>query len=81
MNPHLWDSLIQNDCTEDFAVEIEGEPGILIQFLEKFFQTFLVIEKHTFDGFKDTFLDQVLKENGIKNVIICGLVTAVSLEF
>ena len=36
MNPHLWDGLIQNDCTEDFAVEIEGEPGILIKFLFNF---------------------------------------------
>ena len=45
------DPEIQNDCTEDFAKEVPGE---------------IIIEKHTFNGFQDTDLEEKLNALGIK---------------
>ena len=45
------DPEIQNDCTEDFAKEVPGE---------------IIIEKHTFNGFQDTGLEEKLNALGIK---------------
>jgi nicotinamidase-related amidase len=45
------DPEIQNDCTEDFAKEVPGE---------------IVVEKHTFNGFQDTGLEEKLNALGIK---------------
>ncbi|CAG5114197.1 Oidioi.mRNA.OKI2018_I69.chr2.g8261.t1.cds [Oikopleura dioica] len=60
INPDKADPEIQNDCTEEFAKELPGE---------------IIIEKHTFNGFQDTGLEEKLNALGIKSVIVCGLVT------
>ncbi|CBY22819.1 unnamed protein product [Oikopleura dioica] len=60
INPDKADPEIQNDCTEDFAREFPGE---------------IIVEKHTFNGFQDTGLEEKLNALGIKSVIVCGLVT------
>jgi nicotinamidase-related amidase len=52
--------------TLSFAIEIAGEP---------------VVIKHSFDGFLETELHQVLAERGIRGLLIAGLVTSTCVLF
>jgi ureidoacrylate peracid hydrolase len=40
----------------------------------------MVIRKHRFSGFTDTRLDQLLRSNGIKTVVLAGMMTHGSVE-
>jgi ureidoacrylate peracid hydrolase len=52
--------------TLPFATELPGEP---------------VVTKHSFDGFLDTDLDQLLSARGIRGVLIAGLITSTCVLF
>src|SRR5690606_30978679 len=39
-----------------------------------------IVDKHTFDGFHNTLLDQVLREQGIRTLLFAGVATNVCVE-
>jgi len=65
-NGREWSCEIRNNCTEDFAKESKDE---------------FVVEKTCFSAFHKTNLDDILRKNNIKSVLVCGLLTSICVNY